>query len=80
MHINIILSNSIDSLNLVKKLRNEGEEFIVILDYDLIEEINFKNNVLYISPTYANKLVREHRTVRYYKSLYVYPGMYEEID
>ena len=78
MHFNIILGNSIDSLSWVKKLEAEGEEVILILDYDLTEEVYYKNNVIYISSEYARKLVKQISSIRYYKSLYVYPGMYKE--
>lgn len=79
MRINIILGNSIDSLTWVKKLKADGEKMIVVLDYDLKEEMHFKNDTVYISPECARKLVKEISTVRYFKSLHVYPGMYKEL-
>lgn len=78
MHFNIILGNSIDSLIWVKKLDAEGEEVILILDYDLTEDAYYKDNIIYISSEYAKKLVKQINSVSYYKSLYVYPGMYKE--
>lgn len=78
MHFNIILGNSIDSLIWVKKLDAEGEEVILILDYDLTEDAYYKDNIIYISSEYAKKLVKKINSVSYYKSLYVYPGMYKE--
>lgn len=80
MHLNVVLGNIIDSLICVKRLKDAGEEFIVVLDYDLEIDNFFENNVQYISPEYASKLVNEFHSVKYYKSLYIYPGMYKNMN
>ncbi|WP_404335109.1 hypothetical protein [Planococcus rifietoensis] len=80
MHINIILGNLIDSSARFKELKNAGEEFTVVLDYDLTVDESYKNDIQYISPEYAGRLIKEFVSVRYFKSLYIYPGMYNEIN
>lgn len=72
----IILGNSIDSLIWAKKLEMEGEKSVMILDYDLREETQFKKSIQYISPQYAEKITKDISLVKYYKSIYIYPGMY----
>ncbi|KYG59879.1 hypothetical protein AY633_06500 [Planococcus maritimus] len=78
MQINLILGNSIDSLILVRKLKNEGENSIMILDYDLLEDSKYENNVLYISPDNAHTFIQRAKIVIFHKSLYIYPGMYKK--
>ncbi|MFP3356246.1 MULTISPECIES: hypothetical protein [unclassified Planococcus (in: firmicutes)] len=80
MHINLILGNYIDSLIWFKKLKDENEEVVMILDYDLNEDIYCKNDIIYISSECAKKLAKEASSVSYFKSLYVYPGMYRELS
>ncbi|MFC4713430.1 hypothetical protein [Planococcus dechangensis] len=80
MHINVVLGNLIDSSICVKELKDTGEEFIVVLDYDLRVDKIYKNDIEYISPEYATRLVKEFQSIRYFKSLYILPGMYKETN
>lgn len=80
MHINVVLGNVIDSAFFVKELKNEGEEFVVIIDYELRVDQVYKNEIQYISPEYASRLVKEFHSVKYFKSMYILPGMYNEIN
>lgn len=80
MHLNVVLGNLIDSSICVKRLKDAGEEFIAVLDYDLEIDSFFENDVQYISPEYASKLINKFHSVRYYKSLYIYPGMYKNMN
>lgn len=77
MHINMILGNSIDSTIWFRKLEAESEEVLMILDYDLKEDIYCEGSISYISPEYAKILAKEACSVSYFKSLYIYPGMYK---
>ncbi|WP_434400411.1 hypothetical protein M1Q06_15100 [Planococcus sp. 11815] len=80
MQVNIILGNSIDSLVRFRRLENEVEGIVMILDYDLKEGTNRVDNVLYVSPKYAKRIINKESSVKYYKSLYIYPGMYKEMN
>lgn len=76
-NINIILGISIDTLDLVEELKNMGEECIVILDYDLTVDTTFVNGLKYVSQDYAKRLIHSNRSIKFYKSINIYPGMYK---
>lgn len=78
MQLNIILGNTIDSLTLVRKLKAEGERSIVILDYDLLIDYQLEQDITYISPKSANRFIEKAKSVRFHKSMYIYPGMYRK--
>ncbi|UJF26667.1 hypothetical protein [Planococcus sp. 107-1] len=73
MKANVILGVNIDTPKWINKLKKENCSNIIILDYDSAGEVNVKDGVLYI---YENdiQILKKYDEIRYYKSLYVYPG------
>ena len=76
MIIDIILGNNTDTLMWISDLKENGADYIVVIEYDYYEEFKERNGVVYISPKYAREYLKQFDTVNFYKSLYAYPGMH----
>lgn len=73
MIANVILGINMDTGKWIKDLESNLADNIIVLDYEYTEEPKFLNNILYISPLDLSKYIKSFDSVRYYKSMYVFP-------
>ena len=75
MIIDIILGNNTDTLMWITTLTENKADYIGVIIYESFEGSEERNDVLYMSPTYAKEYIKKFDGVNFYKSLYAYPGM-----
>lgn len=80
MIADIILGINIDTLLWIEKLKEIGADYIIVLDYDYYDKPKYKNDVLYISTADLKIYLKKFDTVRFYKSLYIFPGIEGKIS
>lgn len=75
MKANIILGVNIDTQVFITILKKECAENIIVLDYELQGDTFKDDGVLYVSAYTLNVYLKLFREVKFFKSIYIYPGM-----
>lgn len=73
--MNVILGVTVDTSTWVAQLRDTETSSIVVLDYDYIGDPEYREGVLHLSSIDTKDYIEKFDSVRFYKSLYVYPVM-----
>lgn len=76
MILDVILGENVDTSFWIKKLRLNFSEHICVINYDYYGEPVFINGVMYLSVEEAKEYFKKFDSICFYKSIYIYPGMY----
>ena len=71
----IILGNNIDTFKWIEFLKNEKHEDIIVVDYEYTGKPKIYEDVIYISYLDGENYLKNFHTVKFFKSMYIYPGM-----
>lgn len=74
MILNIIVGNNIDTPTWISKLKNQGADFIVVLDYENDNDPVIINSIPYLSIRDTKSYMKNFTTINFSKSIYGYPG------
>lgn len=75
MDLNIILGNNIDTVIWINNLKENKANHIIVIDYDFDVELYDKKGIYFMSPRLAEEYIKKFKRVKFYKSMYAYPGM-----
>lgn len=73
MIINVILGVNIDTPMWISNLQKIKADYIAVINYDSINLIEEKDEIIYISSNIAKKYLDQFEKVKYYKSIYIFP-------
>lgn len=77
MIADVILGKNIDTINWIKILKLNLHENIIVIDYDSGIDAKIIDGVTYLSHIEAKELLKKFDSINYYKSMYIYPGIYK---
>ena len=76
MIVDVILGKNIDTPFWIRNLSLSLREHICVIDYDYYGEPAMIDGVMYLSSVEAKEYLNKFDSVCFYKSIYIYPGIY----
>lgn len=76
MIADVILGRNIDTSNWIKELKTNLNENIIVIDYEHTGEPETIEDIIYLSPLGAQEFLAKYDSINFYKSMYIYPGIY----
>lgn len=77
MNIDVILGMNIDTYKLFSILKSRKTNHIIVIDYDYFGHPKINSGIPIFSTNDSKEVIKRYETVTYYKSLYIYPKLYE---
>lgn len=76
MKLDVILGINSETNMWIKDLKLSLSDHICVIDYDYYGEPTMTNGVMYVSTIDAKEYFKRFDSICFYKSMYIYPGMY----
>lgn len=73
--VSIILGNNIDTFKWIEFLKNNENKDIIVVDYEYTGKPIIYGDITYISYLDGESYLKNFHTVKFFKSMYIYPGL-----